>query len=565
MILELVGHAERLIPLGNTDVWTHDGVAYLGTSERHCGTGEVDDSGIQIYSVDDPKNPQRIGALPSVKGSRSNDVKVAAMVGGVRLVHSNESCEPGGPGGFEVYDVSDPHLPIHLAHVETNSVNKFSRTNVGETNVGVHNLYLFHREGSDYVASQVNTTIGSFQIFDISNPSNVNRIGYFGAEALRWPYVNWETTSDLEFINEVESYLAGGFGQMRGRNLHDLYVTPDGKLAYLAHWDAGLILLDLAALSQPQVLSVALELDSGHGEVNSHSVWPTDDGRIVVEGAEDFNSHGTEVTIMNTEEAQSYPAVEGTFTRRIKTLPEESLSGPTVYLGLGCDSMSKPTSKGQVALILRGECSFSSKLDQALNLGYTAAVVFNHQTGGAETITMGARNQVNLPAVFVNHGAGLALGGVKHINQLTPGTTGATIRVKTAPNGWGGVRIWDYTDPRVPILASTFNTECSANPDTNTCARGILSSHNVIVEDNLAYISWYAEGLVVLDISNPYKPVEISRYRTSGPSFRLSNGGDQDIWGVHKVPGEPWIYISDRNGGMYVLEIVIVASEQPKP
>ena len=81
----------------------------------------------------------------------------------------------------------------------------------------------------------------------------------------------------------------------------------------------------------------------------------------------------------------------------------------------------------------------------------------------------------------------------------------------------------------------------------------------------LAYISWYAEGLVVLDISNPYKPVEISRYRTSGPSFRLSNGGDQDIWGVHKVPGAPWIYISDRNGGMYVLEIVIVASEQPKP
>ncbi len=29
---------------------------------------------------------------------------------------------------------------------------------------------------------------------------------------------------------------------------------------------------------------------------------------------------------------------------------------------------------------------------------------------------------------------------------------------------WGGVRIWDYSDPSDPVLASTFNTVCSANP-----------------------------------------------------------------------------------------------------
>ncbi len=129
------------------------------------------------------------------------------------------------------------------------------------------------------------------------------------------------------------------------------------------------------------------------------------------------------------------------------------------------------------------------------------------------------------------------------------------------PNGWSGFRVWDYSDPANPILASTFNTVCSADPVDPSCnPAGTYSSHNVIVETTddgrvKAYIAWYWDGMVILDITDPYNPVETARFFDNSPEFLTSNGGQpHDFWGVYKVPGEPWIYGSDRNGGLSIFK-----------
>ncbi len=126
-------------------------------------------------------------------------------------------------------------------------------------------------------------------------------------------------------------------------------------------------------------------------------------------------------------------------------------------------------------------------------------------------------------------------------------------------NAWGGLRIWDYSDPASPVLASTFNTVCSADPRDASCdPRGTYSAHNVIVETTgkrtKAYVSWYTDGVLVLDVTDPYNPVEVGRYHREGADFEADNGGIQDVWGIYKGPGRPWIYASDRNGGLYVLK-----------
>jgi hypothetical protein len=59
-----------------------------------------------------------------------------------------------------------------------------------------------------------------------------------------------------------------------------------------------------------------------------------------------------------------------------------------------------------------------------------------------------------------------------------------------------------------------------------------------------AYISWYWDGMLVLDISDPYNPVEVARYTEPGT----------DYWGVYKETNSPWIYGSDRNGGLSVFK-----------
>ncbi len=82
----------------------------------------------------------------------------------------------------------------------------------------------------------------------------------------------------------------------------------------------------------------------------------------------------------------------------------------------------------------------------------------------------------------------------------------------------------------------------------------------MIVEDTddgrvKAYISWYSDGMVILDITDPYAPRETARYFDKSTEFLASNGGQpHDFWGVYKVPGEPWIYGSDRNGGLYIFK-----------
>jgi hypothetical protein len=70
-----------------------------------------------------------------------------------------------------------------------------------------------------------------------------------------------------------------------------------------------------------------------------------------------------------------------------------------------------------------------------------------------------------------------------------------------------------------------------------------------------AYLSWYWDGMLVLDVTDPYDPKEIARYFDNSPEFLESNGGQpHDFWGVGKEQGQPWIYGSDRNGGLYIFK-----------
>jgi hypothetical protein len=50
--------------------------------------------------------------------------------------------------------------------------------------------------------------------------------------------------------------------------------------------------------------------------------------------------------------------------------------------------------------------------------------------------------------------------------------------------------------------------------------------------------------MLVLDVTDPYNPVEVGRYTEHG----------EDYWGVYKETNSPWIYGSDRNGGLRIFK-----------
>lgn len=563
--LALAGRGERLAPGGTTDVYALNRYAYIGTFNTPCGDGTgANGSGVRIFDVHNKNKVTPAGFIPSVEGSRINDIKVANMNSGTILVHSNESCA-GGPGGYEVYDVANPLNPVHLAHVQVDDSNATLRDVFGVVDVGVHNLFLFTQGSRDYVALQAEGEFGSFQIHELTDPSVPAFVSAWGAEELcTLPQCSTDPQNETDpdvILDTIFDWMRTGFGASANKYLHDMNITSDGTKAYLASWDAGLVLLDISDPTTPTLVSVALDVANGSpgdGEVNSHSVWPSEDGTIVVEGEEDFSawenirpptnftfgispnnvipgvaistSSGDAFEANQTGNAgtvdaftvtvasgplagQIFPAAEiaGDQPKFADTGP---ISGDIVWVGRACniDALANPISTGDIAVVRRGTCSFAEKLNKVAVAGAAAIVVSN--------------------------------------NVVTP-----------TPTPWSGLRIWDYTDPTNPVLASTFDTVCSASTSPGgTCdPSGTYSSHNMIVETTddgqvKAYISWYSDGVVVIDVTDPYNPVEVGRYHQAGAAFETANGGIQNVWGVHKIVGEPWIYASDRNGGLYILK-----------
>lgn len=557
--LAVASRGVRLAPNGTTDVYALNGYAYIGTFNNPCGDGTGDNgSGVRIFDVSNKNKVTPAGFIPSVAGSRINDIKVANMNSGTILVHSNESCA-GGPGGYEVYDVADPLNPVHLAHVQVDDSNATLRSVFNVVDVGVHNLFLFTQGSQDYVALQAEGEFGGFQIHELTNPASPAFVSAWGAEelcTLAFCSTDPQNETDTSVIlNTIFGWMRTGYGASANKYLHDMTISADGMKAYLAHWDAGLVLLDISDPTSPSVVSVAIDVANGSldGEVNSHSVWPSEDGTIVVEGEEDFSAWEssrppTNLTLQNLNTipgvavattagdafegsqtgnagtvtatrvsvssgpltGQTFPAVE--FVGNNAPLGAGSVSGNFVWVGRACngDPLLNPLSPGDIAVVRRGACFFSEKAANVAAAGAGAMVLAN-----------------NAPAA-------------------TP---------------WSGMRVWDYSDPANPVLAATFDTVCSAStaPGGTCDPRGTYSSHNVIVETTTdgrvkAYISWYSDGVVVIDVTDPYNPVEVARYNQLGSAFEATNGGIQNVWGVHKIPGEPWIYASDRNGGLYVLK-----------
>lgn len=72
--------------------------------------------------------------------------------------------------------------------------------------------------------------------------------------------------------------------------------------------------------------------------------------------------------------------------------------------------------------------------------------------------------------------------------------------------------------------------------------------HNLMIKDNLVYVSYYFDGLQVFDISNPDDPKRVAWYRTyTGVEYDY-----QGAWGVFVGLPSERIVVSDRQSGLLV-------------
>ena len=99
--------------------------------------------------------------------------------------------------------------------------------------------------------------------------------------------------------------------------------------------------------------------------------------------------------------------------------------------------------------------------------------------------------------------------------------------------------ILDVTDLTDPQVSSRFST------------RPGLSIHNVEVVDGIGYLSYYVDGLRVVDLRDPANPREVGHFDTVPADDE--RGLAQGAWGVRVDEGI--VYISDIENGTYAFSV----------
>ena len=115
-------------------------------------------------------------------------------------------------------------------------------------------------------------------------------------------------------------------------------------------------------------------------------------------------------------------------------------------------------------------------------------------------------------------------------------------------NGYD-LKIIDASNVSDLELISTFNSNVNE----------FSIAHNLMIKDNLVYLSYYQDGLQVFDISDPSNPVQIAYYDTYIP---VNSGGYAGAWGVFAFLPSGKILISDVQSGLFVLNVEYLESQE---
>jgi len=541
--LDVLGQFEVNVPGLTTDVWALGNYAYLGSfSDPFCS---LDITGVRIIDISDPTDPQQVAFIKDKLGTRTNDVKAATLNtskwSGDILVTTNEGCgftfprlnvsdaainssnARSGQGGINIYDVTDPTKPHALKQ------NFLPKAN------GIHNTYIWETGDRAYLLAVDDVALADVIVVDITNPRSPKEIARTGQED--WP-------SDIAAEIEGPSVF-----------LHDVWVQ-DG-IAYLSYWDAGLVLLDVSDPTNPAFLGDSTypnpDLSGLPPEGNGHVAVPSADGSLVIFGDEDQTKAASFINMTIDGTTDTHLVGQANFG------PEPSADFfPTprnvvaVAANFGCNLVDFPGGSGDVVLIERGVCEFSTKALHAQDAGYEAYIVFNDAARGDGLITMGPgvdAPSVTIPGVFVGNTLG---------NQIKDDIPNATVNSAfRVVDGEGFMRVFDVTVPANMVQIGTYATERTL-PPFNLDASGTRDAHNVVVDGDLAYWAWYFEGIRVVDFSDcdvgdgfgGCTPVEIAH-------FDGGENPDDIYWGVyvHTLPsGQKVVLASARDSGLWIFD-----------
>lgn len=589
-----------------TDVWAHDGFAYIGTfQEPTC-----DNSGVYVSDIRDPFNPTTVHMLKSPANTRINDVKVHEIGGKAILFVTYEPCglirnglalgdgqnvrgdndaqgnNQKGVGGIGLYDVSTPTNPKPLQKFYLDSP--------------IHNTFSWTRgDGRSFTLAVDDVALNDLWIVETTDPKKPVVLAQTGIG-------DWLVDGQAPQIAADGQLFTGAFAAPL---LHDVWVEDldpgedENWVALLPYWDAGFVTLDVNDPANPiflrdstypavdPVLGISPMEGNAHAAVFGEAMVESVGApvQMIYGGDEDFDSFSTGVV----DDGAEYSATQGSDTPPIGFgLPIESLTGIPVSVGLACgDGLVPPAADPtDIALIERGVCSFTAKVTEVEAAGYAGAIVFNGDAPDRCEASVSMLVEGGIPAVFVARSAGFAMLDTAYDpadcgagTTVAPaiGVTGGEITIAAIFDGWGYLHIINNTDQALEVkLGNAMNSE---NPttvvrqpgehigyyapaevaDPNLAVNaGDLTMHNIETDPTdraRMFISWYSLGMRAVEwreghLHNPSQAGQsVASWNVHEVGRWIAEDGS-NFWGVHvtEIDGNQVILGSDRNTGLHI-------------
>ncbi len=123
--------------------------------------------------------------------------------------------------------------------------------------------------------------------------------------------------------------------------------------------------------------------------------------------------------------------------------------------------------------------------------------------------------------------------------------------------GFGYLRVYDYSSPASPVQIGRYETpNASGSKDTQA---GDYTIHNPLLSGTDLYVSWYTDGIRVLDVRDPRRITEVAHFVPPAvnnpiqPSQRGTLTNTTQVWGVAYDEARRLVYASDMNSGLWIL------------
>jgi hypothetical protein len=513
---EVIGHNALGGRDASGDVWVHGDFAYVGTWADPC-TGR----GVKIIDVSDPTAPQVIGAAAARRGTSAEDMVVRSVetewfTGDLMVVGIQRCGGQGGPFatyGAEFWDVTDPYHPQRL-----------SRFGINNGGGGAHEVDLIQRGDNVYAALALPFSewfdpvpVGDVAIVDVTDPQNPSLVSEWGV-------------ADNSPPQPGPFYGTGSFGAAFG---HSVRFSEDGNTLYASYWDRGVITLDISDVAEPLEVIATQYPPLQDGDL--HSLTPY--GNYLLTNDEDFDPRSPAQVTYGV--AGVGVATESPFTPALwevgpsltadVVMPDNEGCDPADYDGLDANGtivvVQTPFSFFADAGAL---CPMSVQDGLAEENGATAVV---HRFDSSDTSPQWFDfSEATIPVLFtdVDTADGMVGAGEATLEAQEP--------------TWGFLRVFDAA---TGLQVSQFDDVPNIN-NLSKAGDGFWSIHNTEVSGTTAYVSWYSNGIVALDLDPITDIQKIGQFVPPGEPFA-------EVWGV-AIGEDGLIYVSDLGSGLWIIQ-----------